>query len=405
MADDVSALGERLWTMRSVDDLCAVVTSGGTPSRSNPDFFNPGTVPWIKTGDLMDWYITKYDEYISDSGVVNSSAKLLPADTILLAMYGATVGRLGILSEPATCNQAACAMVVDPDAADPRWLFYVLLNDRRRIASEANGAAQQNLSARAIKAFRYLTPALDEQRAISEVLGALDDKIAANDQLAAMLAMLAAAIFDQAISTSSLEQSIAEIAEFVGRGIAPDYSDSGDTITVLNQKCIRDQVVLLSPARRTLRVCARTEKILLPNDVLINSTGQGTLGRVARWTYDCEATVDSHISIVRFDDRFVDPICGGYGILRLQSLIEQMGQGSTGQTELSRVELAKVRLRLPERDVQLELGHRLGALAELQDAQRSQNNILVEMRNTLLPQLMSGKIRVRDVEKRVEEVL
>ena len=102
-----------------------------------------------------------------------------------MAMYGATVGKLGILTEAATCNQASCAMIADPETCDPQWLFYALLNDREMIISRANGAAQQNLSGATIKKFQFLAPTLGEQQAIAKVLGALDHKIAANFSLAA----------------------------------------------------------------------------------------------------------------------------------------------------------------------------------------------------------------------------
>lgn len=267
------------------------------------------------------------------------------------------------------------------------------------------GAVFSSLNVRDISRINIPVPCLPEQHAITAVLDALDNKIAVNGQLADQLSKLATATFEQAVYASPTERSILEITKLVSRGITPAYYDSCDSVTVLNQRCIRDQVILLGPARKTRPERVRAQKILLPNDVLINSTGQGTLGRVARWTYDHEATVDSHISIVRFDESVVDPICAGYGVLRLQPLIEQMGEGTTGQTELSRVELAKVRVRLPHRDSQLPLGCRLEMLSKLQESQRAQSEVLAAMRDALLPQLMSGKIRVKDAEKTVEEVL
>src|SRR5690606_40287303 len=99
------------WHLSSVDELCLRVTSGGTPSRANPAFFVHGTVPWVKTGELKDSYIFDTEEKITESAIRGSSAKKLPVGTVLMAMYGATVGALGMLGREATCNQACCAMI------------------------------------------------------------------------------------------------------------------------------------------------------------------------------------------------------------------------------------------------------------------------------------------------------
>src|SRR5690606_1702947 len=116
---------------------------------------------------------------------------------------------------------------------------------------------------------------------------------------------------------------------------------------ILNQRCIRDGRVSLVNARRTTRDKLRPDKLLRRHDVVVNSTGTGTLGRVAICNSDRECTVDTHVTIVRFDPSRVDPLCAAYGMLKLQPYIENLGEGSTGQTELSRSKLANLRVRLP----------------------------------------------------------
>ena len=98
----------------TVDDVCLRVTSGGTPSRRIPEYFD-GSIPWLKTQELRDGWVYETEEHITQAAVENSSAKLLPTNTVMMAMYGATVGKLAILGAEMTCNQAACAMIVDPD--------------------------------------------------------------------------------------------------------------------------------------------------------------------------------------------------------------------------------------------------------------------------------------------------
>ena len=115
--------------------------SGGTPSRSNKSYYG-GNIPWLKTGDLNDGYITHIPEFITEEAVVNSSAKLNPVGSVLIAMYGATIGKLGILTFPATTNQACCACI-EYDAIDPMFLFYFLLSQRTAFIAKGGGGANR----------------------------------------------------------------------------------------------------------------------------------------------------------------------------------------------------------------------------------------------------------------------
>jgi type I restriction enzyme S subunit len=234
------------------------------------------------------------------------------------------------------------------------------------------------------------------------VLGALDDKIAANTKLVQASATLTQAVFTDAVREADDAAALSEITGLLSRGVSPKYSDVEETVVVLNQKCIRDQRVNLDPARRALISKVREDKLLRMDDVLVNSTGQGTLGRVARWTQSDSVTVDSHITIVRFDPAKVDPVCAGMALLSLQETIVEMGEGSTGQTELSRTELGKLRMRLPKRSLQSELGRRFTLTSEMEQVHLRENQILAATRDLLVPQLMSGKLRVKDAEKVLE---
>ncbi|MCH8930202.1 MAG: restriction endonuclease subunit S [Proteobacteria bacterium] len=183
------------WRVRSIDDVCEQVTSGGTPSRRRPEFYENGDFGWVKTKELFDKWINDTEEYITSEAIKKSSAKLLPRNTVLLTMYGATVGQLGILGTEMTCNQACCALIVDSDQADFRFLFYQLLSNRQVIRSLSTGAAQQNLSASQIKQFEFGFPEIDEQRYIAQILGGFDDKIDINRQINQTLEQIAQAIF------------------------------------------------------------------------------------------------------------------------------------------------------------------------------------------------------------------
>lgn len=183
------------WARMTIDDVCTRITSGGTPSRRTPEFFINGSVPWVKTQELQDGWIRATDEKITEDAVKKSSVKLLPANSVLLAMYGATVGQLGVLASPMACNQACCALIVNDEIADFRYIYYLLLQHRAVIKSLATGAAQQNLSAAQIKQFKFAFPDRQAQGQVADLLSGLDDKIDLNRRTNLTLEAMAQAIF------------------------------------------------------------------------------------------------------------------------------------------------------------------------------------------------------------------
>ena len=183
------------WRRATIGSACAKFTSGGTPSRKRPDFYQDGVVPWVKTKELLDVVLQGAEEWITEEAIASSSAKRLPINTVLMAMYGATVGQLGILGREMACNQACAAMVADDTKCDYRFLYYLLLANRRQIVSMATGAAQQNLSGMQIKSWTIALPEREEQRAVAETLGVLDDRIDNLRQTNATLEAIAQALF------------------------------------------------------------------------------------------------------------------------------------------------------------------------------------------------------------------
>lgn len=183
------------WGLFSLQEVCSRITSGGTPSRKNEDFYKNGSVCWVKTKELENYYIYDTEEKITSDAIKNSSAKILPQNTILLAMYGATVGELGILSKDMACNQACCALIVNSDQFDYRYVFYLLKLHKKEIQSLATGAAQQNLSATVIRDFTFGFPILEKQKNIANILECLDKKIQLNTQTNQTLEAIAQAIF------------------------------------------------------------------------------------------------------------------------------------------------------------------------------------------------------------------
>lgn len=143
-------------------------SSGGTPSRSKVDYYQ-GTIPWVKSGELPNGTIYSTEEHISDEAIAHSSAKIFPKGSVLIAMYGATIGKAGILGIEAATNQAIAA-ARPSDHTSKEYLFYYLIGNKNQFIELGKGGAQPNISQTVIKAFPYRMPPLLEQKEIARIL-------------------------------------------------------------------------------------------------------------------------------------------------------------------------------------------------------------------------------------------
>jgi len=164
------------WEKRKISDISSRITSGGTPSRKRPDFFG-GKIPWLKTKEINFNRIFDTEEKITDQGFKNSSTKIIEPDSVIIAMYGATAGKVAVNKLPLTTNQACCNITVNSILADFRFIYYKFVDEYEKLKLSATGAAQQNLSVGTISNYEILLPPLPEQHAIADVLAAFDDKI------------------------------------------------------------------------------------------------------------------------------------------------------------------------------------------------------------------------------------
>lgn len=149
--------------------------SGGTPSRKRLEYYG-GDIPWIKTGELNDGIITGSEETITEEGLQKSSAKIFPKGSIVIAMYGATIGRLGILGIDAATNQA-CAVGQPYEFLDSKYMFYYFFARRSDLVALGKGGAQPNISQTIIKDFPFALPPLNEQKRIADKIERLFAKI------------------------------------------------------------------------------------------------------------------------------------------------------------------------------------------------------------------------------------
>ena len=177
-----------------ISELCTKVCSGGTPKSSVPSYYD-GNIPWLNTKEINFNRIYSTEKSITEDGLNNSSAKWIDKNAVIVAMYGATAGKTAISKIPLTTNQACCNLMINADKADYRFVYYALVSEYNRLASLANGGAQQNLNAQQIKDFEIPFFSLKDQKRIAKILSTLDDKIELNRRINDNLEQQAQALF------------------------------------------------------------------------------------------------------------------------------------------------------------------------------------------------------------------
>lgn len=169
------------WKAKKLGDLYDT-SSGGTPSRRKTEYYQDGTINWLKTKELNDNFIFETEEKITELGLENSSAKVFPKNTVIIAMYGATVGKLGILSEPSSTNQACCAVIEKNQSFSYVLAYLYLLFNRTKIVGLANGGAQQNINQQIIRDLPIVVPTEKALNIIQPKLLELFELIRTNEQ-------------------------------------------------------------------------------------------------------------------------------------------------------------------------------------------------------------------------------
>jgi type I restriction enzyme S subunit len=172
------------WEKVKLGDICKYVTSGGTPKSSIKEYYEPKQIPWLKTKEVNYCRIYETEAYISKDGLDNSSAKMIPQNSVIVAMYGQgdTAGRVAINKIPLTTNQACCNLIIDETKAYYEFVYYQLVTLYEKMVSLKNGGAQPNLNAAIIKSMEIKLPPLKTQRYIADILSSYDNLIENNQK-------------------------------------------------------------------------------------------------------------------------------------------------------------------------------------------------------------------------------
>lgn len=264
------------------------VTSGGTPSKSKPEYYKNGSIQWIRTGDLKSKYITKASNLITEEALRNSSAKLFPIDTVLIAMYGATIGACSILAIEATTNQA-CAAFLPNKKVDSSYLYYFLCSKKNELIKLSVGGAQPNISGTILKGISIPVPPLEVQKKIAQILDAASELIALRKKQLAELDNLIKStfcdMFDDPVTNEKgwMKTKLDEVCEKItdGEHSTPRRAEKG--IYLLSARNIHNHEIKLNDVDFIdLDEYERISKRIIPmeNDILISCSG--SVGRVCR---------------------------------------------------------------------------------------------------------------------------
>lgn len=391
-------------------DQLGTVSRGRSRHRPrDAAFLYGGPYPFIQTGDVKaaGLYLSKFSQTYSAAGLAQS--KLWSAGTLCITI-AANIAETSILAIDACFPDSVIGFTPDKEKADARFVKYLFdATLKLRLRAFTQGAAQDNLSQSKLLSIKFPVPRLSVQQRIADMVSAYDGLIENNRRRIALLEEAARLLyrewfvhfrfpgFEHATFVDGLPEGwrrerIDGVTSFLSRGISPTYDDDAKYL-VVNQKCIRNRVLSLAPARHQKKEF-KDAKALQFLDVLINSTGTGTLGRVAQCWLDLPGiTFDSHVTVAR-PDSVVNPHWFGYAMMELESTFEDMGEGATNQKELAKSRIAATAVVVPKRPLQDDFGSFASSTAQHIQKLTDQNQKLAQARDLLLPRLMSGEITV-----------
>ena len=417
------------WREMQIEELCERVTSGGTPSRQRPEFYENGVFSWFKTKELKDCALYGSEERITQDALDSSSAKLFPPNTVLMAMYGdgITITSLGILRREAATNQACCAMIPNTKVCEPRFLFYSLLNHREDFIRIASGGAQRNLSGGLIRRFALNAPPLPEQKAIAAVLGSLDDKIELNRRMNATLEAMARALFQSwfvdfdpvrakldgrqptgldsataALFPEHLEDSpLGHIPKgwkagtvVEGFNLTMGQSPPGDTYNAEGNGLPfyqgRTDFGFRFPTRRIY--CSAPTRYAKPGDTLVSV--RAPVGDINMANEEC--CIGRGVAAVRHKSGATSFTY--HSMANLYPDFARFEAEGTVFGSINKDSFEKLRFVIPPMEIIAAYERQAGALDEQVRTLEDQSRTLATLRDTLLPKLLSGELRVTQAQ-------
>ena len=382
------------YAMKKIGEICTKIMSGGTPKSTTAAFYYPKEIPWLKTGEVNYSRLYDTENYISKEGLARSSAKLIPANSIIVAMYGQgdTAGRVAINKIPLCTNQACCNLIVNHDVADYEFVFYALSTLYEKLVSLKNGGAQPNLNAGIIKSIEIPFPNLETQHRIAEILSAYDSLIENNRRQIALLEEAAQRLYrEYFVDLRFPGHEDVRVIDGVPEGWEKQFIDSVFEIrygkTLPTSKISKAGKYPVYGANGVIGYY--DEKNCDNHAVLITSRGNGS-GGVLR-THDKESFVTNNSFVVKpFDKSYHIPYV--YQLMK-HTDFKRIRTGAA-QPQLTNSSISTLSVVVPAGEVVRAFCSRADSLYEKIECLLKQNTLLSDARDRLLPKLMCGEITV-----------
>lgn len=377
------------WKEYKLGDLVQYITSGGTPKSSEALYYD-GDIPWLNTKEINFNRIYKTERFITEAGLQNSSAKWIPKNSVIVAMYGATAGRVAYSLIDLTTNQACCNIIVNDKLADSLYVYYYLESSYTELVNLACGAAQQNLSVNVIYNFPILLPPLSEQKRIASILRSLDDKIDLLQRENKTLEAMAETLFRKwFIEEVRHEVSLGDVVETTSGGTpsrkCEEYYQNG-IIDWVKSKELNRSFLLKTEEKITVEAVENSSAKFLPaNSVLIAMYG-ATVGEYA--IIAKEMTCNQAVCALKPNDNYP------YTYLYLWAKFMQdeflnLACGAA-QQNISQV-LIKQQQICSDVDVVKQFHYIVEPFFEKIKQNEMQLSSLEEMKNLILPKLMNNE--------------
>lgn len=394
-----------------LNDVCELIVD--CPHSTEPD--EGEGYPIIRTPNIGVGYLDLEGvQRVSKAAYDRRNIRAVPRPNDLILAREAPAGNVGIIREGMKVCLGQRTVLIRPSAekVSPLFLNYYLNAPKQRHAllSNSNGATVSHVNMPVIRNLVIELPDREAQDRIADVLSAYDELIENSRRQIQLLEEAARRLYKEwfidlkfpghettpivdGLPEGWCKATLGELSVLITRGITPRYSETSDFL-VLGQRCVRGNLVDLSCARRCERKSIAEQKMLKCGDVLINSTGTGSLGRAAQvWFDPIDMTVDSHVTIVRASSPELSSYLAQWAFAN-ESFIESLHTGSTGQTELPRERVSSIRVLVPSSGALNQFNSFVSPMVGKVNMLQRSIAAAREARDRLLPKLMSGEIEV-----------
>lgn len=383
------------WKECKLGNVCVQVLTGGTPLTKKTEYHLNGKIPWLKTKEVNFCRINNTENYISELGLANSAAKLIPANSVIVAMYGQgdTAGRVAINKIPLATNQACCNLVIDDGSADYQFIYYLLKNSYFELVQRKTGSAQPNLNTKLIKDLDILLPPLPEQRTIASVLSSLDDKIyllhRQNKTLEAMAETLFRQWFVEEANEGWEERPLSSVADFLNGLAYQKYPPQNevDKLPVLKIKELRNGFSKDSGYATTE---VKPEYLVENGDVIFSWSASLM---VKMWDGE-KCILNQHLFKVTSEDYpkwFYYQWCKYH----LEEFVSISASHATTMGHIKRGDLDVAMVLVPSSEELKEMTKSMKPFVDKLIENNKQIRTLENLRDALLPKLMSGEVKVQ----------